>query len=186
MNKASGESYVGLLSFLAFGFSVMAAVLAIDMYALLRTGEFAKTWRVLIIASVMFALMQALRLSELLNFASMSRYHLSEVVELMFVMSLTYAFYLQRSVFGGARSKSERPSPAPLPKPITPPRDYEIPDEETQSDAGNEALEAQSASKAQIEAADDRADEWARLTGNYESGSPVAPRAPDPAPPAPR
>jgi hypothetical protein len=64
-----GESgaYLGLLSFLSFGFSVIAAVLAIDMYTLLRTGEMGKTWRVLIIASVMFALAQVIRMAELLT-----------------------------------------------------------------------------------------------------------------------
>ncbi len=93
------ESYIGWIGFFSFALSVIAAVLAIDMYALLRTGQFGKTWRVLIIASVMFALTQALRLAEALNMESLSRLHLSEVAELMFVMSLTYAFYLQRSVF---------------------------------------------------------------------------------------
>jgi hypothetical protein len=102
---ANKESTIGLLSFLSFAFSVVAAVLAIDMYALLRTGQFGKTWRVLIIASVMFALMQALRMGELLNLEALNRYHLSQIVELMFVMSLAYAFYLQRSVFTGMKKE---------------------------------------------------------------------------------
>ncbi|MDF2440939.1 MAG: hypothetical protein JWN98_1923 [Abditibacteriota bacterium] len=109
-------SVVGLMSFLSFAFSVMAAVLAIDMYALLRTGQFGKTWRVLIITTVMFALMQALRLAEVLNFQTFRRYHLSEVVELMFVISLAYAFYLQRSVFiSNDKKSSDRQAPPPAP-----------------------------------------------------------------------
>ena len=98
---------IGLLSFLSFGFSVIAAVLAIDTYALLRTGQSGGTWRVLIIASVIFALMQALRLGELLNFSALSNAHLSEVVELVFVIALTYAFYLQRRIFQGKPTRSE-------------------------------------------------------------------------------
>jgi hypothetical protein len=96
----SGDSgaYLGLLSFLTFGFSVIAAVLAIDMYTLLRTGELGKTWRVLIIASVMFALAQVIRMAELLNW-SMSDYGLSQIVELVFVLALAYAFFLQRQSF---------------------------------------------------------------------------------------
>jgi hypothetical protein len=94
-----GVSSLGILSFLSFGLSVIAAVLAIDMYKLLRTGEFGKTWRVLIIASVMLALLQVLRMAEVLNFRAMRDYHLSEVVELCFVMALAYAFHLQRRVF---------------------------------------------------------------------------------------
>jgi hypothetical protein len=98
IGEANG-SYVGLLSLLSFGLSVIAAVCAIDMYTLTRTGEFGKTWRVLIIASVMFALMQVLRIAELLNWQAFKRYQLSEIVELMFVMSLAYAFSLQRKAF---------------------------------------------------------------------------------------
>ncbi len=90
---------LGVLSFLSFGFSVIAAVLAIDMYKLLRTGEFGRTWRLLIIASVMFALLQVLRMAEFLDFQAMQDYHLSEITELCFVMTLAYAFYLQRKVF---------------------------------------------------------------------------------------
>ena len=95
-----GESgaYLGLLSFLSFGFSVIAAVLAIDMYTLLRTGEMGKTWRVLIIASVMFALAQVIRMAELLNWRT-SDYGLSQIVELVFVLALSYAFFLQRQTF---------------------------------------------------------------------------------------
>lgn len=96
----NGEaSTVGWLSFLSFAFSVFAAVLAIDMYKLLRTGDFGKTWRLLIIASVMFVLLQVLRLAELFNFRAMREYHLSEIVELCFVMILAFAFYQQRNVF---------------------------------------------------------------------------------------
>lgn len=95
----NSTSPLGLLSFLSFAFSIIAAVLAIDMYKLLRTGEFGKSWRLLIIASVMFALLQVLRLAEILNFQAMRAYHLSEVAELCFVIALAYAFYAQRKVF---------------------------------------------------------------------------------------
>ncbi|MBV9468771.1 MAG: hypothetical protein JO316_00885 [Abitibacteriaceae bacterium] len=94
----SGSS-IGLLSFLSFSFSIIAAVLAIDMYRLLRTGEYGKTWRLLIITSVMFALLQALRLAEFFNITALDINRLSQIVELVFVMSLAYTFYLQRRVF---------------------------------------------------------------------------------------
>lgn len=100
MNAANGSgNTVGLLSFAAFAFSVIAAVVAIDMFALLRTGEFGRSWRVLIIASVIFALTQALRLGEALNFRNMGERPLSQIGDLMFVMALAYALYLQRQVF---------------------------------------------------------------------------------------
>lgn len=109
-----GEAYLGFLSFAAFIFSVIAAVLAIDMYTLLRTGEFGNTWRVLIIASVIYALLQALRLAESLNWRIAS-HGLSQIVELMFALALAYAFYLQRKTFTQAaalRNSGERRSEA--------------------------------------------------------------------------
>jgi hypothetical protein len=105
---------------MSFGLSVVAAVCAIDMYNLTRTGEFGKTWRVLIIASVMFAFMQVLRIAEILNWQALTHYHFSEIVELMFVMALAYAFFLQRQAFHYAstlRREGERRS-APR---VTPP-----------------------------------------------------------------
>lgn len=101
MIAGDNGAYLGLLSFLSFGLSVIAAVLAIDMYTLLRTGEFGKSWRVLITASVMFALVQALRMAEHLEW-KFADYGLSQIVELMFVMALAYAFFLQRHAFARA------------------------------------------------------------------------------------
>lgn len=152
MDFQKGEPVIGLLSFLSFAFSVIAAVIAIDMYALLRTGQFGKTWRLLIIATVMFALMQALRLAEILNFQTFQRYHLSEVVELMFVISLTYAFYLQRSVFMGREQKGAKRATPTLTLPIESPTD--APDTDSR-------------------ATDTRADEWAHLTGHYDGPLPM-------------
>jgi len=93
---------LGLLSFLTFGLSIIAAVLAIDMYTLLRTGQFGSSWRVMIIASVIFVLVQVLRLAEILHWEAFQVYALTQIVELVFVMSLAYAFFLQRRAFNGA------------------------------------------------------------------------------------
>lgn len=101
------DAPLGLLSFLSFAFSIIAAVSAIDMYKLLRTGEFGKTWRLLIIASVMLALLQVLRMAEVLNFRPVREAHLAQIVELCFIMSLAYAFYVQRKLFS---HESKRPA----------------------------------------------------------------------------
>lgn len=92
------ETYLGILSFLSFGISIIAAVLAIDMYALLRTGQYGRTWRLLIIASVLFVLFQVLQMVHVLR-GSLEAYRLSQVVELVFVITLAYAFYRQRQLF---------------------------------------------------------------------------------------
>jgi hypothetical protein len=97
--NGSADASLGLLSFLSFGISVIAAVLAIDMYKLLRTGEFGKPWRLLIIASVMLVLLQVLKMVEVLNWRGFEEAHLGEIVQLCFVMTLAYAFYRQRKIF---------------------------------------------------------------------------------------
>ncbi len=90
---------IGFISFFTFALSVIAAVLAIDMYALLRTGEFGRTWRILITASVMFALSQALRLAAWFNWDAVQQFHLADIAQLAFVLMLAYAFYSQRMAF---------------------------------------------------------------------------------------
>ncbi len=93
------HSYVGITAMLSFVLSVAVAGLAINLYSLLRTGRIGASWRVLIIASVMFALLQALRLAEMVDMTVAAQLHLSSFVELAFVLTLLYAFYLQRRVF---------------------------------------------------------------------------------------
>ena len=105
----SAETSLGLLTFLSFGISVIAAVLAIDMYKLLRTGESGKPWRFLIIASVMLVLLQVLRMAEVLNLRGFEEAHLGEIVELCFVMTLAYAFYRQRKIFTSAFKADRAP-----------------------------------------------------------------------------
>ena len=100
------DAPLGLLSFLSFAFSVIAAVLAIDMFKLLRTGGFGKTWRLLITASVMLVLLQVLRMAQVLNFRPVKEAHLAQIVELCFIMSLAYAFYVQRQVFNHEHKSS--------------------------------------------------------------------------------
>lgn len=105
------DSPFGLLSFLSFGISIIAAVLAIDMYKLLRTGEFGKTWRTLIIASVMFALLQVLRMARVFDIGSLTITHLAEIVELCFAITLAYAFYSQRKVFTHEHMRDAKDEP---------------------------------------------------------------------------
>ncbi|MEO6908321.1 MAG: hypothetical protein ABI210_10570 [Abditibacteriaceae bacterium] len=103
--NTTAETYVGLLNFLTFGISIIAAVLAIDMYALLRTGQFAQTWRILIVASVLFVLLQVLRMSAILLDIQIAS-QLSQVVRLVFAIALAYAFYNQRKLY---MCKSQHP-----------------------------------------------------------------------------
>jgi hypothetical protein len=104
-------AYLQVITLLSFGISVVAAVLAIDMYRLLRTGEFGHSWRILIIASVMFALTLALRLAEHFQWRDLQRVQLSRYGELMFALSLAYAFYLQRRAFSSPKDHREEVAP---------------------------------------------------------------------------
>jgi hypothetical protein len=113
---------VQLLTLLSFAVSVVAAVLAIDMYRLLRTGEVGNAWRVLIVASVLFAFTLALRFAENFHWSGLDRLRLSRIGELLFVFALASSFYMQRRAFSHqAKVASEEE------KPVVPPRN-QIPD----------------------------------------------------------
>jgi hypothetical protein len=92
------QSSIVIAAFLSFVLSLGAAILAINLYALLRTGRMGASWRVLIIASVLFALLQAVKLAEVVSPAA-DAIHISSVIEVVFVLALAYAFWLQRQVF---------------------------------------------------------------------------------------
>lgn len=94
----SYDSTAVLTAFVSFSLSVGAAALAIRLYSLLRTGEMGRSWRVLIIASVLFALLQTVRLTEAVS-PSVRELHFSSVVEVVFILALSYAFWLQKQVF---------------------------------------------------------------------------------------
>ena len=151
MGTASGAS-MGVISFLAFAISVIAAVVAIDMYKLLRTGQFGSSWRILIIASVIFCLVQALRLAELFEWGGLHLSHLSEIADLIFVMALAYAFYLQRRAFSQARANTEMAEDSAAEE------DDALPRGATVDLAG-----AHGATETSYEVSRDA--EWARLTG---------------------
>ena len=92
-------SYDVVSALFSFFTSMGAAILAIQLYPLLRVGRTGASWRVLIIAAVLFALMQALRFCEIVGVPYMSGLQLSSIVEMVFGLALAYAFFLQRQVF---------------------------------------------------------------------------------------
>ena len=102
----SFSSYAVASTLFCFLLSVGAAALAINLYSLLRTGQIGASWRVLITASVLFSLFQAVKLAEVCGVPYMASMHLSSIVELVFVLALAYAFWLQRLVFSEARRVS--------------------------------------------------------------------------------
>jgi hypothetical protein len=105
MNTTS-TGYIGILNFLTFGISIIGAVLAIDMYSLLRVGESGRTWRILVISSVLFVLMQVLRMTEIILHLEIAD-KLGQITALIFAMAFTYAFFRQRAIYN---CKSEHES----------------------------------------------------------------------------
>lgn len=99
-------SYDVLAALFSFALSISAAVLAINLYPLLRVGRSGASWRVLIIAAVLFALMQALKFCEVLGLPYARSLQLSSVIELIFGLALAYAFLLQRQVFIESQSEA--------------------------------------------------------------------------------
>lgn len=104
-------AYVQLLTLLSFSISVVAAVLAIDMYRLLRTAAVGHSWRILCIASVLFAFTLALRLAEYFGWGGLNTFELSRFSEAMFVFALAYAFFLQRKTFSRRDHRAENSVP---------------------------------------------------------------------------
>lgn len=92
------ESTAVVAAFVSFTLSIGAAALAIRLYSLLRTGQMGASWRVLIIASVLFALLQTVKLIETAS-SQAHAMHFSSVVEVAFILALSYAFWLQKQVF---------------------------------------------------------------------------------------
>ena len=92
-------SYDVVCALFSFFTSIGAAVLAINLYPQLRVGRTGASWRVLIIAAVLFALMQALRFCEILGVPYINSLQLSSIIEMIFGLALAYAFFLQRQVF---------------------------------------------------------------------------------------
>lgn len=104
--NSTPATYIGVLNFLTFGISIIAAVLAIDMYGLLRVGQAGRTWRILIVASVMFVMLQVLRMAEILMNLEIAN-ELSQIVTLMFAIAFAYAFYRQRAIYSCKQQNKE-------------------------------------------------------------------------------
>jgi len=96
--NSSPATYFGILNFLTFGISIIAAVLAIDMYGLMRVGQSGRTWRILVVSSVIFVLLQVLRMAAILLDLEIAN-ELSQVVALIFAIAFAYAFYRQRTIY---------------------------------------------------------------------------------------
>lgn len=125
---------VQLMTLVSFALSVVAAVLAIDTYRLLRTGEIGNVWRILIVASVLFTFTLALRMAENFNWSGFASLHLSRVSELLFVFALAYSFYLQRRAFTLAKTAKEAEKQTNVSRPQRPLRESR--DEEDTDDLG--------------------------------------------------
>jgi len=85
---------VHVLSFFA---AIFATVWAVELYRLLKTGEVGKTWRILIAATIVFALSEVLKFGELLDFLPPVGAY--SYLQLPFIVLLACACYLQRKAF---------------------------------------------------------------------------------------
>jgi hypothetical protein len=85
------------MSLISFFVAVLAAVWAVELYRLLRAGEGGRAWRVLIIATIVFAIQQLYAIGRGLGFIEMSG--VAEITQVVFVVLLAYAFYTQRRIF---------------------------------------------------------------------------------------
>lgn len=82
---------------LTFFAAIFATIWAIELYSLLKTGEVGKTWRVVVIATLLFAVSEILKFGE--TFQYLLPLNLHEYLDLPFILLLAIACYMQRKAF---------------------------------------------------------------------------------------
>ncbi len=85
------------MSVVSFVITVVAALWAVELYRLLRAGEGGKAWRVLVFATVAFAVHELYTIGRGLGICEFGG--IAEITELFFVILLAYAIYTQRQSF---------------------------------------------------------------------------------------
>lgn len=85
------------LLLLTFFAAIFATVWAIELYSLLKTGEVGKTWRVIVVATILFAVSEVFKFGELLGY--LPQHHVNDYLELPFIIILATACYMQRKAF---------------------------------------------------------------------------------------
>ena len=73
----------------------------------MRSRESGRSWRILIVASVVFVLLQVLQLVEILLRLEIAN-QLGQVVALIFAMAFAYAFYRERALYTGKCAQKNR------------------------------------------------------------------------------
>lgn len=82
---------------LTFFVAIFATVWAVELHNLLKTGEVGKTWRVVTIATILFAVIEVIKFAELFQYFPVL--HIHEYLELPFIFLLAIACYMQRKAF---------------------------------------------------------------------------------------
>ncbi|MBI3920181.1 MAG: hypothetical protein HY318_02090 [Armatimonadetes bacterium] len=85
---------VQALTFIA---AIFATIWAIELYSLLKTGEVGKTWRVVVIATLLFAVSEIEKFGE--TYQYLPTLNLHEYLDLPFILLLAIACYMQRKAF---------------------------------------------------------------------------------------
>ncbi len=86
-----------LVALVAFVFSLLAAIWALELYQLLRTGAIGKSWRVFIVAALVFMVHEVTHMVRI--FGAFDDLGMYEATKLIFVALMAYGFYAQRRVF---------------------------------------------------------------------------------------
>jgi len=88
------EAFAALVSFIV---SLLAAVWALELYQLLRTGAIGKSWKILIAAAIVFMVHEVTNIVRI--FGTFSDLGLYDATKVLFVLLLAWGFYVQRDVF---------------------------------------------------------------------------------------
>lgn len=89
-----------ILSLLTFFIAIFAVVLAFQLHALLRTGAIGHTWKIIIVASVVYGIGELLRFGEVWELVEPEVFLAGEnATRLVFIALLAWALYVQRQAF---------------------------------------------------------------------------------------
>lgn len=94
------EVWFAITSLATFVLTLFALVLAIQLYALLRTGTVGGTWRIIVGATALFGMGEILRFAGVWGFLdSLSSHVAAQIANFLFAALLAWALWIQRQAF---------------------------------------------------------------------------------------
>ena len=94
------QLYSAFMALLCLLVAIFAVILAIQLYALLKTGAIGQTWQVVIAAIVVYGIERIVYFAQVWGFVhDLVLQFTQRALELLFIVLMTFALYVQRRAF---------------------------------------------------------------------------------------